>query len=89
MLARQDQENLVHARQMTAAGKPMNQSARQLQPKTPGTRAPKTPFKVPLRDENEPFAFGKNTVKGNGRGLGANALQSSKDAFITPLGGYT
>lgn len=78
MLARRDQENLVHSHQMTAAGKPLNQGVRPLQPKTPGTRAPKTPFKVPLRDENEPVAFGKNTVKGT--------IGAGKEAFITPLG---
>jgi hypothetical protein len=86
MLARRDQENLVHSHQMTAASKPLNQGVRQLQQKTPGNRAPKTPFKVPLHDENEPLAFGKNTVKGNGGGLGGKALQSGKEAFVTPLG---
>ncbi|KAF3392350.1 hypothetical protein DPV78_010287 [Talaromyces pinophilus] len=86
MLARRDQENLVHTHQMTAASKPLNQGVRQLQPKTPGNRAPKTPFKVPLHDENEPLAFGKNTVKGNGGGLGGKVLQSGKEAFVTPLG---
>lgn len=74
----------MHSHQVTAATKPLNHGVRALQPKTPGTRAPKTPFKVPLRDENEPVAFGKNTVKGIGGGAGA-----AKDAFVTPLGPRT
>ncbi|OKL60891.1 hypothetical protein UA08_03878 [Talaromyces atroroseus] len=78
MLARRDQENLVHSHQVTAATKPLNQGVRQLQPKTPGNRASKTPFKIPLRDENEPAVFGK---KGNGGGAGIG-----KEAFVTPLG---
>lgn len=85
MLARRDQENLVHSHQMTAAAKPLNQGVRQLQQKTPGHRVPKTPFKIPLHDENEPLAFGKNTVKGNDGVLG-KALKSGKETMVTPLG---
>jgi hypothetical protein len=80
MLALRDQENLVHTHQTTAAGKPLNQGVRPLQPKTPGARAPN---KVPLNDENNATAFGKKTMKGNG---GGNTQQSSKNAFVTPLG---
>ncbi|KAI9924109.1 hypothetical protein MW887_007349 [Aspergillus wentii] len=83
MLAVRDQENLVHAHQTVAASKPLNQGVKQLQPKTPGARAPKTPFKVPLNDENDPLAFGKKTVKGNGKRT-ENA-KPAKDAFVTPL----
>lgn len=85
MLALRDQENLVHAHQTVAASKPLNQGGKQLQPKTPGARAPKTPFKVPLNDENDPLAFGKKTVKGTGKQK-ENAKPSVKDAFVTPLG---
>ncbi|KAL4935714.1 hypothetical protein BDV06DRAFT_206447 [Aspergillus oleicola] len=85
MLALRDQENLVHAHQTVAASKPLNQSTRQLQPKTPGNRAPKTPFKVPLKDENGPLAFGKKTVKTGGK-QNENARPSAKDAFVTPMG---
>ncbi|KAH8698303.1 hypothetical protein BGW36DRAFT_294414 [Talaromyces proteolyticus] len=85
MLALRDKENLVHTHQTTAAAKPLNQGLRQLQPKTPGTRPSKTPYKIPLNDENGVPAFGKNTVKVKGAGVG-NAQQSSKDAFVTPLG---
>lgn len=59
MLARRDQENLVNTHQTAAAAKPLNQGVKQLAPKTPGRQ-------IPLRDENNPLAFGKNTVKGNG-----------------------
>ncbi|RAK76044.1 uncharacterized protein BO72DRAFT_478413 [Aspergillus fijiensis CBS 313.89] len=80
MLALRDQENLVHNHQTVAASKPMNQGLRRLQPKTPVARAPKTPFKIPLNDENDPLAFGKKTVKGAGK-----QKESIKDAFMTPL----
>ncbi|KAL4865970.1 hypothetical protein BDV12DRAFT_140629 [Aspergillus spectabilis] len=85
MLALRDQENLVHAHQTVAASKPLNQGGKQLQPKTPGNRAPKTPFKVPLKDENDPLAFGKNTVKTIGK-QNENVRPSVKDAFVTPMG---
>lgn len=80
MLARRDQENLVNTHQTTAAAKPLNQGVKQLPPKTPG----KTPFKVSLNDENNPLAFGKRTVKGNGPRQ-ENA-KPGKDVFATPMG---
>ncbi|KAE8349133.1 hypothetical protein BDV28DRAFT_141888 [Aspergillus coremiiformis] len=80
MLALRDQENIVHTHQTVAASKPLNQ----LQPKTPGPRAPKTPFKVPLNNENDPLAFGKKTVKGTVKQNG-NTKLSVKDAFVTPM----
>ncbi|PWY69558.1 hypothetical protein BO70DRAFT_432510 [Aspergillus heteromorphus CBS 117.55] len=83
MLALRDQENLVHTHQTVAASKPLNQGARHLQPKTPGARAPKTPFKVPLNDENDPLAFGKKTVKAAGKQKESVNL-TVKDAFVTP-----
>ncbi|KAI9375446.1 hypothetical protein BJX61DRAFT_142353 [Aspergillus egyptiacus] len=86
MLALRDQENLVHSHQTVAASKPLNQGARQLQPKTPGVRAPKTPFKVPLKDENDPLAFGKGTIKKTVGKQNENARPSVKDAFVTPMG---
>lgn len=84
MLAHRDQENLVHSHQTAAASKSLNQNVKQPQPRTPGTRLPKTPFKVPLNDENDPLTFGKKTIRGNGRGTG-NA-KPVKDVFQTPLG---
>ncbi|PYH93491.1 hypothetical protein BO71DRAFT_441712 [Aspergillus ellipticus CBS 707.79] len=83
MLALRDQENLVHNHQTVAASKPLNQGARHLHPKTPGARVPKTPFKVPLNDENDPLAFGKKTVKAAGKQKESINL-SVKDAFVTP-----
>ncbi|KAL4881401.1 hypothetical protein BJY04DRAFT_188835 [Aspergillus karnatakaensis] len=85
MLALRDQENLAHTHQTVAASKPLNQGVRPLQPKTPGNRAPKTPFKVPLKDENDPLGFAKNTVKTIGK-QNENARPSVKDAFVTPMG---
>ncbi|GFF73615.1 hypothetical protein IFM53868_01115 [Aspergillus udagawae] len=83
MLALRDQENLVHTHQTVAAAKPLNHGVKQLQPRTPGARAPKTPFKVPLNDENDPLAFGKKTVKAAGKQK--ENTKPAKDAFVTPL----
>ncbi len=58
MLAAHDQENLVHAYQAAGAAKPLNQGTRQLAPKTPGDKVPKTPFKIPLNNENGVFGGG-------------------------------
>lgn len=97
MLAARDQENLVHAHQQAAAGKPLNQSIRQLQPKTPGNKAPKTPFRIPLNDENaaHPFPGQKTTLKNIGKD-NENIIQTSKkdgkldkNAFVTPMGPRT
>lgn len=84
MLALRDQENLVHTHQTVAAAKPLNHGVKQLQPRTPGARAPKTPFKVPLNDENDPLAFGKKTAKAAGKQK--ENTKPAKDAFVTPLG---
>ena len=80
MLAARDQENLVHGHQAAAASKPLNQGNRQLAPKTPGNKVPKTPaFKLPLNDENVNGGIGggKAPLKANGTG---------KNAFVTPMG---
>ncbi len=94
MLAARDQENLAHGHQQAAASKPLNQGTRQLAPKTPGNKAPKTPFKLPLNDENGPclFGAGKSVLKINGKGnenLVTGAKKGGlgdKDAFKTPMG---
>jgi hypothetical protein len=83
MLAARDQENLVHARQTAAASKPLNQGTRQLQPKTPGNKIPKTPFRIPVNDENNPLAFGgggKQTVRGTRQG-NENTQKPGKDGL--------
>src|SRR6187402_728948 len=88
MLAARDQENLVHGHHQAAASKPLNQSTRGLQPKTPGNKYPKTPLRIPLNDENAPTGFGKT---GKGKGLenlvsGKKTITFDKNSFITPLG---
>lgn len=96
MFAARDQENLVHSQQTTAAAKPLNQGIRQLQPKTPGNRALKTPIRVPLNDENNPLSFGPGKQPALGaRNQNENALKPSKDGIpgdkrplVTPVGMY-
>ena len=92
MLAARDQENLIHRNQTTATGKALNQGLRGLQPKTPGNRAPKTPFQGRDNDENRPRAFNgqKSALEGLAKG-DENTLQATKEpklkdnAFITPV----
>lgn len=67
-------------------GKPLNAAAKSFGAKTPGNKAPKTPFKLPLNDENV-FTKGAN---GDGKG---NLLMTTKkggkldaSAFVTPAG---
>ena len=88
MLATRDQENLVHGHQQVAASKPLNQSKKGLQPKTPGNRFPKTPLKVPLNDENAPAGLGGKSVKGKGLENLATGKKSAtfNDNFVTPMG---
>ena len=94
MLAARDQENLVHGHQSAAASKPLNQGTKQLLPKTPRNKVPKTPFKVPLNDENGPpkFGGGKKGLYSNGKGnenvttVQKKGALGDKNAFITPSG---
>jgi len=92
MLAARDQENLVHGLQQVAASKPLNQSTRSLQPKTPGPQNTKTPLKIPLRDENAPGGFGGKSGKGKGienMATGKKGMTFDKNAFVTPMGKLT
>lgn len=90
MLAARDQENLVHAHQAAAAAKPANQTTRPLAPKTPGNNVLKTPFKIPLNDENRTVLGKKTGLNYNGKGnenltvMGKKAGIADKNAFITP-----
>lgn len=90
--ARADQENFVHGQQQAAASKPLNQGVRGLGAKTPGNKAPKTPFKKPLNDENYDFGgkAGGKTGKKGGDTLFAKGSQKGadldKNAFVTPAG---
>ena len=86
-LAAHDQENAVRSLPLGPAGKPLHAGARSFGAKTPGTKAPKTPFQVPLNDENV-FARG---AKADGKG---SLLTTAKhaggkldaSAFVTPAG---
>ena len=87
MLAhRIDQENIVHGQQTAAAAKPLNGA------KTPATKAPKTPFRGGLNDENAAGRVGKSVLKTNGKGqgnfvtIGKKDQQLDKSAFATPAG---
>ena len=91
--ARADQENTIHAHQQAAASKPLNQGIKGLAAKTP---AHKTPFKIPLNDENATEQFGKTGgLKTNGKGnigltVGKNGGgKLDKSAFVTPAGAGT
>lgn len=94
MFASLDKENLMHGHQTAAASKPLNQTVKYLPPKTPSNRVPKTPFKIPLNDENGPPRFGKLGLEANSRGnenlttVGGKGGFLQKNAFITPLGIY-
>lgn len=77
LAAHHDQENLVQSHQV-----PAKSGSRQLAPKTPGPRYPKTPLKIPLNDENGPATGGKGLLGG-----GKNTA-TKKQALATPVGEY-
>ncbi|KAF2098982.1 hypothetical protein NA57DRAFT_76217 [Rhizodiscina lignyota] len=84
--AHNDQENLIHGHQTTAAAKPLNQGVRGYGAKTP---APKTPFRVARNDENVVFGGGKSALKTNGKAQaagGKKAVKLDDNAFVTPAG---
>ncbi|KAI9850580.1 MAG: hypothetical protein M1838_005430 [Thelocarpon superellum] len=89
MLALRDQENLLHGHQTAAAAKPPSQPTKNGPTNPPSRKAPKTPFKLPLNDENAPAALGGRSV---GKANGATVLGTKKGgmgdrgAFVTPMG---
>ncbi|KAK7536723.1 hypothetical protein IWX49DRAFT_580299 [Phyllosticta citricarpa] len=95
LAAHQDQENLAASHHNAAAAKPLNQGIKGFAgAKTPANKAPKTPFKVPLNDENGATKAGKNLLKTGGKG-GENQLvptgkkpgaPADNSAFVTPAG---
>ena len=88
LLAQKDQENLTYGHQTAAAAKPLNQGNKALAPKTPGNKTAKTPFKLPLNDENGIEAAKTGLKKGKGNDdlfTGPKKTASNKNAFITPL----
>lgn len=93
-LAIRDQENLVHNHQTVAAAKQTNQNSRPLGPKTPITKAPKTPVRIPLNNENAPFRNGKSVLKTVGKGNENTTVNRTgkgnfgKKQLCTPKGIY-
>jgi len=81
---RADQENVVYQQQTAAAAKPLNQGVKGLAPKTPA----KTPFRVPLNDENATIGKGKTGGKGKqGDAFGeGKSGKLNANAFLTPAG---
>lgn len=73
-LAAHDQENAIRNITIGPGGKPLHAGAKGLGAKTPGNKAPKTPFKIPLNDENVIKQTGKTNGKGN------------ENAYLTPAG---
>ncbi|KAF1914907.1 hypothetical protein BDU57DRAFT_453586 [Ampelomyces quisqualis] len=80
-LAAHDQENAIRNISIGPGGKPLNAGVKGLGAKTPGNKAPKTPFKVPLNDENVIKQAGKSVLKNTGKG--------NENAFLTPAGPRT
>ncbi|KAI8935938.1 hypothetical protein NX059_007445 [Plenodomus lindquistii] len=94
-LAANDQENAVRHLHPGGAGKSLNAGLKALNAKTPAAKAPKTPFKIPLNDENAVTRAGKSVLKTNGKG-NENVLFTSQkgtkldaNAFVTPAGPRT
>ncbi|KAK6432711.1 hypothetical protein LTR95_011114 [Oleoguttula sp. CCFEE 5521] len=71
---RANQENAVYQQQAATAVK--NEGLKATAPKTPGNKAPKTPFKKPSNNENVVFNPGKTNGK----------AKDQTDAFLTPAG---
>ena len=94
MLAARDQENLAYSYQTNAANKPLNQSFRALQSKTPGRTTAKTPFKKLLNDENHPGRFEgpktglKSLAKGDDHGVQDKRRDGKFNSYalVTPVG---
>ena len=86
--SRANQENAIYAQQTAAAAKPLNQGVKGVAPKTPGNKAPKTPFKVLLNDENTLLGAGKTGGKGKQAALFGEGKSGKVEssAFVTPAG---
>lgn len=89
-LAANDQENAVRHLQAAAAGKSLNAGLKGFNAKTPGNKAPKTPFKIPLNDENAVTKGGKSILHTKGKGAelvtGGKGGKVDDNAFVTPAG---
>ncbi|KAG9206100.1 hypothetical protein G6514_004821 [Epicoccum nigrum] len=80
-LAAQDQENAVRSLQVGPGGKPLK-----LFGETPANKAPKTPFKLPLNDENNFTRGGKHDGKGSLFLTTQKGGKLDASAFVTPAG---
>ncbi|WPH03068.1 Hypothetical protein R9X50_00594200 [Acrodontium crateriforme] len=85
--SRNHNENAIYEQQTAAAAKPLNQGLKGLAPKTPGAKAPKTPFKISRNDENATFGPGKTGGKGKQGDEKTN--KAERNAFVTPAGPRT
>ncbi|KNG49135.1 hypothetical protein DDE82_003703 [Stemphylium lycopersici] len=90
-LAANDQENAVRHLQAGAAGKSLNAGFKGFNnAKTPGAKPPKTPFKIPLNDENAVTKGGKSVLQTKGKGndlfTGKKGGKADENAFVTPAG---
>jgi hypothetical protein len=80
-LAAHDQENAVRSLQVGPGGKPLK-----LFGETPANKAPKTPFKLPLNDENNFTRGGKQDGKGSLFLTTQKGGKLDASAFVTPAG---
>jgi hypothetical protein len=85
-LAAHDQENAVRSLQVGPGGKPLNAAAKSFGSKTPANKAPKTPFKLPLNDENNFTRGGKQDAKGSLFMTTQKGGKLDASAFVTPAG---
>jgi hypothetical protein len=85
-LAANDQENAVRHLHAAAAGKSLNAGLKGFNAKTPGNKAPKTPFKIPLNDENAVGRAGNTKGKGNDLFTTKTGGNIDANAFVTPAG---
>ena len=89
-LAANDQENAVRHLHAGAASKSLNAGLKGFNAKTPGNKAPKTPFKIPLNDENAVTKGGKSVLQTQGKGAelfnGGKGGKIDGNAFVTPAG---
>lgn len=77
LAAHRDQENLVHSRQVPTK----DVASKNIAPRTPGARYPKTPLKIPLNDENGAQATGAKGLLPTGKNT-----MGKKQPTATPAG---
>lgn len=89
-LAANDQENAVRHLHAAGGSKSLNAGIKGFNAKTPGNKAPKTPFKIPLNDENAVTKGAKSLLQTQGKGAelftGGKGGKVDQNAFVTPAG---